>query len=1175
MVLKIAEDSLGNLWLATDVGLIYFDRINNKIIQYTHDPKNPESLSDDNVETVLIDKNNRLWVTTQKGLNLFLSETGTFKHITRIENNAADLSKTYFMDMAEDREGNLWFGSTVGLFCLKNNAENKITPLIHYQYNSRDKNSLSINRVKSLFVDDTGNLWIGTENGGVNLFDRKNQRFWHYRKDEYDPKSLNNESIQAIYQDKTGNLWVCTFTGGINVAANHSDAIIHYQTLPGAPLSLSHNVITCFLEDHLGQIWVGTDGGGLNLFNAKTNRFLRFNMDNSHLSSNAILCLFEDSNNQIWLGTWAGGLVRFDSKTKSFTPFTTKNSGIQDDNIYAIAEGDHDDLWLGSFENGLIHYQIKEKKFTNYTPSNSGLVNKMIVKIKKFSKGRLFIGSTNCFQIFSPDDERFTTYIHDPNNPNSLSHSSILDILVENDSCVWIGTQNGLNRFNPKAGSFKRYYEKDGLPNNVIKGLVLDKSGVLWMTTNNGVCRFDYKQEKFKNFTKADGLQSNEFSYRSVLKTKNGALLMGGTNGFNMVFPEKIAENMNTPQVLITDFFIFNEPVKIGVEGSPLKRHISETKQITISYKQSVLTFYFAVMDFSMPEKNQYAYKMEGFDKDWIYSGNKREATYTNLDPGEYTFRVKGSNNDGIWNEEGTSIRITITPPFSKTIWFKLILLAAIVGVVFWVYKWREQIRDLAEERRVEVVLANERNMLRSLIDHVPDNIFVKDSEGRFVIVNTAQAGLLGAAVPDELTGKTDFDFYPKELADLYWADEQAIFRSDEPLINKEESNIDAKGNQKRNLTTKVPLHDNNGKVIGLVGISRDISERQRMEVALQRSEERFRALFDQAAVGVAQIETATGRFLKVNRRVCDIVGYAAGELESLTFQDITHSDDLPADMDNMKLLAEGKISEYSVDKRFRRKDGSLVWVNQTVSTMSIDREKQSYEITVVQDITARKQMEERIRTDIKEKETLLKEIHHRVKNNMQVIVSLLRLQADQIEDPDILEKFKASEDRIASMALVHEMLYGSKDLSKIDFNRYIENLVNTLFQSFGVDTDRIGLVLNLEPIQLDVYDAIPCGLVVQELVSNSLKYAFPKDWKGEAKIRIGLRRVDDKVELSVADTGKGMPEITDVDGLKSLGFKLVHVLGKEQLDGDVQVNRENGTRITVRFKENQQSTTP
>jgi signal transduction histidine kinase/ligand-binding sensor domain-containing protein len=692
IVSKIAEDSTGNLWLATNLGLIYFDRIKNQIRRFNNDPANSESLSYDFLEAVLIDRNNRLWITSRKGLNLFIPETGSFKHITKSENDTDNLSDLYFTEMAEDRDGNLWFGSTAGLYCLKSNPESRLTGLVHYRYDSHDQYSLSINQIKSLYVDNSDNLWVGTENGGLNLFDRDHQRFWHYRKDDYDPKSLNNESIQTICQDKIGNLWIGTFTGGLNIAMQNRDAIISYQNLPGAPFSLSHNTVTCFLEDHNNQSWVGTDGGGLNLFDEHTNRFRRFTMENSNISSNAILSITEDSNYQIWFGTWAGGLVHFNGKTNSFTSLTTKNSNILDNNIYAISKGDNNDLWLGSFSHGLIHYQIQENKFTYYTPDNSEVINKMIIKIERFSRGRLLIGSTNGFQIFSPDENRFITYLSDPNNTNSLSYPTTTDILAENDSSVWIGTRNGLNRFNPNTGSFIRYYTKDGLPGNFIKGLIFDVSGVLWVTTGSGVCRLDCKKGEIKNFTRADGLQGNEFSERSILKTKGGALLMGGTSGFNIIYPEKITENKNIPDILITDLKIFNVSVDPGVKDSPLIKNITETKSLVLTFRQSVLTFYFAVMDFTAPEKNHYAYKMEGFDKDWIYTDKKREATYTNLNPGEYTFRVRGSNNDNIWNKTGTSITVTILPPWWRTLWFRLIVISATILVFssFFLYRVRQ-----------------------------------------------------------------------------------------------------------------------------------------------------------------------------------------------------------------------------------------------------------------------------------------------------------------------------------------------------------------------------------------------------------------------------------------------------------------------------------------------------
>jgi len=709
LVTKILEDSLSNLWLATSMGLIYFDRNKNQILQFTHNPNNSESLSDNDVEAILIDKVNRFWVATRKGLNLFHPETGTFKNINNIGNRVEDLSSKVFWNIAEDWQGDIWFGGTDGLYCLKKTKVTEITNLIHYQHDIKDIFSLSINQVVSLFVDNNGKLWIGTENGGINLFDRENKRFWHYRKDENDLQSLNNESIQAIYQDKAGNLWFGTYSGGLNIAMGNREGILSYQILPGAPYSLSQNTVTCFLEGNRGQIWVGTEGGGLYLLDNQTNSFKLFKRENSRLSSNAVLCMVEDSNNQIWLGTWAGGLVHLDSKTKSMTSFTTRNSSIQDDNIYAILEGNDNDLWLGSYDHGLIHYQIKENKFTFYTPDNSGLGSWGIVKLVRLSGHRLLIGTPENFQIYSLTDGQFRTYSYNQKNENSLSYPKVTEILVENDSCIWIGTPYGLNRFNPITGSFRRYYEEDGLPNNFIKGLILDKSGVLWVTTNKGVCKFDYKHSEYKSFIRSDGLQSNQFSERSILKTKNGDLLMGGTHGFNIVYPDKISENKIVPDIIITDFKIFNKSVKPGDKNSPLIKNITETRSIVLSHNQSVLTFAFAIMDFSSPEKNKYAYMMENFDKDWIYPENKRDATYTNLDPGNYVFRVKGSNNDGLWNNKGTSIMIKILPPWWSTLWFRLILISSIISLstVFFLSRIRQlKNQKILLEKTVEIKTA-------------------------------------------------------------------------------------------------------------------------------------------------------------------------------------------------------------------------------------------------------------------------------------------------------------------------------------------------------------------------------------------------------------------------------------------------------------------------------------
>ncbi|RPI03464.1 MAG: hypothetical protein EHM64_12270, partial [Ignavibacteriae bacterium] len=714
-VLNIIEDSIGNLWLATGQGLIYFDRKNNKAARYTMDPHDPKSLSYYNVENVFIDSKKNMWVSTRKGLNLFHPEDGTFQHVTCSQNEGPDMSEVFFTDIVEDKEGFIWVGSYGGgLFRITNLGKYRYS-IKNYRHIPNDRNSLSTDRIHSLFVDTHGEVWIGTENGGLNIYFRDTESFWCYRNDELDPNSLNNESVNSIYEDNTGNYWIGTFTGGVNISKNNSNAIMDFRNLPGVPTSLSRNSVTSFMEDHTGNIWIGTDGGGLDLFDSKTGQFSHYDTRNTNLNSNAILSLVEDSEHKIWIGTWAGGLNRFDVKTKLFQSFTTNNSNIPDNNINFIAEDKSGDLWIGSFQNGLIHYQTKKNEFINYSSKNNNISISIISAIGIAPDGRILVGTASGFNIFNPKEKYFLKYLHMPENNRSISSSGIQCFAVENDTSIWVGTNNGLNRFNPKTELFTRYFVEDGLPDNVIRGLLFDQSGNLWVSTNKGLSRFNSKEREFKNFIKSDGLQSNEFNNSSVLRLNDGRLLFGGTNGFNLIYPDRIRENKNIPRVIITDLLVFNKPVDMNAPDSPLRSHISQTEELVLSYQQSVVTFSFAAMDFTVPEKNQFAYIMEGFEKNWNYVGTKHNATYTNLDPGEYLFRVKASNNDGTWNEQGTSLRIMITPPFWKMWWFRLLGMLLLAGLLALGYKMRtariltlnRELHRRVKERTTQLEAAN------------------------------------------------------------------------------------------------------------------------------------------------------------------------------------------------------------------------------------------------------------------------------------------------------------------------------------------------------------------------------------------------------------------------------------------------------------------------------------
>lgn len=685
----IAVDSLSNIWLATHIGLFYFDRQNNKVIQYNHDPEKPESISSSDIEYVFIDSKNNLWIGTHNGLNLFQSEIKIFRRFLNFDDDKDIKAVNTFKYIIEDSKENLWFATYgCGLYCLPHD-QIESGNFINYRHDPNNNKSISTDRIISLFENEKGDLWIGTENHGINFFNRSNKMFRHYKSHEFDPYPFNNKSIHFIFRDKTNVLWLGTFAGGLHISRFNSDAIIHYQHIPHISVSLSNNVVTQFMQDHSGKIWVGTDGGGLNLFDIETGRFEHFNSNNTNLTSNAVLSIIEDSRKQIWLGTWEGGLNRFNRNTNSFQSYTTYNSDIPGNDIMVVKVDHIGNLWMGSFQSGLIHYETKTNKFNQYTTENSDLSNRMIVDIEEDSEGQLLIATPSGLNIFNPYNRQFKVYINEPGNNKSISADRIYDILIENDTTIWIGTQSGLNRFNPKTEIFTLYDTEDGLPNNVVNSILFDESLKLWVATNNGLSRFDTKTGTFKNFTKENGLQSNEFSQRSALRLKDGTILFGGIKGFNVIYPGLIKENLKVPTVLITDFLIYNKPVKIGAPDSPLKKHISETEKLTLSHKHSVFTFKFAVMDFTIPGKNQYAYMMEGFEKEWNYIGTQNAATYTNLDPGDYLFRVKGSNNDGIWNEQGASIKITILPPWWQTRGFKIFAISVIILTALGFYFYR------------------------------------------------------------------------------------------------------------------------------------------------------------------------------------------------------------------------------------------------------------------------------------------------------------------------------------------------------------------------------------------------------------------------------------------------------------------------------------------------------
>lgn len=760
---SMIEDHEGRLWVGTSDGLNCYNRVTDNFKRYRHTNNNSKSISDNQIEVIFEDSKKRLWIGTRNGgLNLFERKSKSFVHYVHDKNNNKSLSSNFIREIFEDSNGNLWIGHWNGAIDIFDDKRNEfyhlsnqgkkltnsaITSIVesedknlwigtqgdglyrikyskgevqvinHYLYNPNQKNGITGNIILSLMIDHNQKLWIGTEDKGLNILDIKKGTFYNYKTNLFDRSSLNNNSIYSIYEDKNGNIWIGTYAGGINLIVNGKAYFQYYKHIPGIKNTLSNNIINCFLEDKDKNIWIGTGGGGLNYWDRKNNKFVQYVLKNRSINGDIIMCLYEDSNHNLWIGTWADGLYKFDRKTKSFLQFTKEKNGLASNNIFQIIEGKKGELWLCTFWGGLTYFNIETQSAKIYNTENSGLMDNDVRTIAKDSYGNLWIGTDVGVNVFNPAKGTFKSYRHNNYNKNSLSKGFVSCIIQTVDSSIWIGTTGGLDKFDRKTNSFSHFTTSNGLPSNEIMTIVEDNNGMLWISTTKGISRFNPKSGVFKNYDVTDGLQGNEFNARSGLKTSKGEILFGGNNGFNIFQPEKLRDNLSIPPVYISDFKIFNKSVPIGGKDSPLQKNITETKELVLSYKHSVFSFGFVALNYNSPEKNQYAYMMEGFDKFWNYVGTNRTATYTNLDPGVYTFRVKASNNDGIWNETGASIKIIIEPPFWKTWWAYIIESLLIITIIYFILNYyisRQRLRNALKMEHLELEKMYEIDQMKS-----------------------------------------------------------------------------------------------------------------------------------------------------------------------------------------------------------------------------------------------------------------------------------------------------------------------------------------------------------------------------------------------------------------------------------------------------------------------------
>jgi signal transduction histidine kinase/ligand-binding sensor domain-containing protein len=749
-ILTMLEDRAGTLWVGTrEGGLEHYDREHDQFTHYQNDPEDPTSLSNNEITAIYQDQKGVIWIGTgDGGLNRFDQEKETFAHYQHDPGNPNSLSSNAVAVIFEDQEGGFWVGTEDGGL---NKFDRETELWWHYRNNPGDPDSLSHNTIKAIFEDASGVLWVGTNGGGMDRFDQENDQFIHFQHDPGDPETLSGDIIAAIYQDRDGMLWVGTIGSGLNRYDSETETFTRYQHISGDQHSLSNNYIISILQDREGVLWFGTFGAGINKLNTGWMNFANFQNDANNtnsLSDNMVRALFADNDNALWIGTldrgvdrfdrennswrnfpynpddfsslsnsfvsamyedqsgilWIGtgsGLDRYEPETGTFTHFQPDpdaTPGSLSNNVRTIYESPEGQFWIGT-KGGLYRFDHKQKSWSHhYYHDHSNphsLSEDWIFSILEDKDGRIWLGTVGGgLNSFDPEKETFTYYKNNPDDPHSLSNNFVMSIFQDREGALWIGTPGGLDRFDPEAETFTHYQEKDGLPNNTIYCILEDTQGYLWFSTNKGLSRFDPQRETFRNYDVTDGLQSNEFNGNACHTNDNGEMFFGGIDGFNAFFPDQIEDNSTIPPVVLTSLVHSGEHVYLDNTGEGMM-------EVTLKWPENAFEFEYAALSFAQPEKNQYAYYLEGFEETWNNVGGRRYGLYTNLSGGSYTLRVKGSNNDGVWNETGTSLRVTVVPPFWATWWFRGVMLFTLLGVVYGSYRLR--VRNLeARERELE-----------------------------------------------------------------------------------------------------------------------------------------------------------------------------------------------------------------------------------------------------------------------------------------------------------------------------------------------------------------------------------------------------------------------------------------------------------------------------------------
>jgi signal transduction histidine kinase/ligand-binding sensor domain-containing protein len=725
---KIRQNSNNELYVSAEAGYLFHVNRNKTLVRDNHDFRS--------IKTFIIDKQDRFWIGGIFGLYCYDINSGDVKHYNSFTYKDQKFDLTEINTIFEDGD-TIWVGTVKGriLYILKQDMKVRT-----FEHDLKDAYF-----IYDIFKSSNNLIYISTTSG-LHIYDKKRNHLVSYTYEASNLEGISGIGITKVFEDRQKNLWVGTYQGGINFAVAEK-AFVNYNRF-SKEMKLDIANINAICEDSKGNLWLGSFDLGINVINPKTGeRKMYFNTTTSSKTPNygTVHTIFEDSKKNIWIGTYLGYLQKFDPHTGVFKtyrfPAADPNPTFMQD-VRSIAEDKDGNLWIVSHGHGLVKFNPETGKIKVFKRSGddhlTSLADDWAYQVVIDHQGMIWIATPSGLSQLNPLTEHFRSYYNNPEDSTTLGNNFINTIYEDSYFNLWIGTSYGLDMFNRNTRKFVHFYEKDGLPNSQIKSIVEYYPGNLWIGTGKGLSNLKYKQDAssgnitatFRNYDRFDNLQDNLYWKSAAIKTKEGKLIFGGEKGIVVFDPTEIKNNTWVPNVFITDFKLFNKAINIGEYDSILKKDILFTKEITLKYSQNYFTFEFAAINYVGKQKCQYKYKMVGVDKDWNITDNL-EATYTNLDPGNYVFTVTASNSDGNWNEKGVSLEVKILPPFWKIWWFRILLFLVVVLLIFSMYYFKTKIlreRNVALEQRVTERTQKLSELNNELIDK-NEKIIAQNSE--------------------------------------------------------------------------------------------------------------------------------------------------------------------------------------------------------------------------------------------------------------------------------------------------------------------------------------------------------------------------------------------------------------------------------------------------------------